>query len=81
MNTTENQLAIIEKPSDRKWPYVLGGFVAGVASIIGAAYLFDDEESGSSHYTEEIENSLAKNNTTDDLEDLDAVSAICRNDT
>ncbi len=43
MNTTENRLLIIERPNDRKWPYVIGGFVAGVANIIGLACAFGDD--------------------------------------
>ncbi len=87
MNTTENQIAIIERPSNRKWPYVVGGFVAGVASIIGAAYFFDDESS-SSYYSEsscdteesyEEEESTATNEASKLLSE-DEVGAPCLHD-
>ncbi len=69
MNITKNQLVIIERPNDKskKWPYVIGGFVAGVASIIGAAYFFDVEGDDSSHSDEEIEEDFSENNPIEDI--------------
>ncbi len=76
MNTTENQLAIVERPSDRKWPYVIGGFIAGVASIIGAAYLFDDERDGSSYCDGEIESLEDTTESTQPLTEADSYKNI-----
>ncbi len=73
----KNELVIVEKPHgnthththDSKWPYVLGGFVAGAVSIVAAAFVFGRDED------EPASRALSVVETTDIVDAVDVPSS------